>query len=94
MKTIHKFTMLAYNGSLLSLPFPDGAEPLTVQMQEGLIQLWVMLHDDQPRNHMRHFAVCGTGRPMPDDVNHKYIGTVQEQTEFGPMVWHVFEEIQ
>lgn len=93
MKTIHKFTMPAYDGSLLSLPFPEGAAPLTAQMQGGLLQLWVMLHDDQPKNHMRHFAVYGTGRQM-SDVNHKYIGTAQEQTEWGPIVWHVFEEIR
>ena len=66
---------------------PEGAQILTVQVQQDVITLWAMVDPDQPRTD-RRFVVWGTGHRHSDAEKLTYIGSVQ----MGPFVWHIFEE--
>lgn len=68
------------------LRMPDGAEPLSVQMQDGVPCLWALVEDDYEATE-RTFSFAGTGHAIPATLVTDYIGTIQQ----GPFVWHLFE---
>lgn len=68
---------------------PEGAEVLTVQMQDAVPCIWAMVDLDKPRVE-RFFGILGTGNPVPDDFKGKYIGTFQERI----FVWHLYELVE
>ena len=70
-----------------AVELPEGAVPLTVQMQRGLAFLWMQV-DPRARRVLRHFAVIGTGHEYPMD-GWRYIGTFQ--LESGALVFHLYE---
>ena len=71
-----------------SLPIPEGAKLLAVQMQGDVPQLWALV-DEKARIVHRKFATYGTGNPMPDGDPGQYVGTYQICG--GALVFHVFE---
>ena len=70
-----------------SLPMPEGAKVLTVQMQHGALALWALVDENAPQSN-RSFAIYGTGNPMPQSPG-EYVGTFQLRN--GDLVFHVFE---
>lgn len=70
------------------LPLPKEAKPLTVHIQHGTPQLWVLLNPEAPAIP-RKFVVHGTGHTI-HTASLLYIGTFQ--LERGRLVFHLFEE--
>lgn len=86
---IYKYTLaLGVN----VLPLPEGAQPLTVQMQDGYPQLWALV-DPSARKLERKVYSVGTGQLMPRSKLHAsyfanmYLATVQFPDG---TVWHYF----
>lgn len=86
MMTIYKYPIALSAGQVLRIP--KGAEPLSVQMQDGNICMWARVDTSQP---LRDFeiAIYGTGHELPDKNGERlmHLGTVQR----GAFVWHIFE---
>lgn len=72
----------------VSIDMPYGAQILTVQKQGDKICLWAVV-SPQAKTQLRNFMWAGTGQPLPDTFNEKYIGTVQ--FDDGKWVFHLFE---
>lgn len=70
---------------------PEGAELLCVQTQQGRPCLWAQVdeHPAIPRVRRRLVAYF-TGGDMPDEPG-IYFATYQTLTEWGVLVWHVYE---
>lgn len=84
MKVIYKYKLEVTDHQILRLRAQS--EILSVQVQNGEIQLWIL--EDQSMSVFcdRHIAVIGTGNPFNYNLN-RFIGTVQ----MTPFVWHIFE---
>jgi hypothetical protein len=81
--TIWKFSFATTD--LFTLEMPARAKILTVQIQNGMPQMWAEV-DPHANTEERHFAVYGTGhRLLPGGI---YIGTYQQ---LGTLVFHVYE---
>lgn len=79
----------------IDVPLPVGAEILSVQLQPSrhgeIPQLWAMT--EQGKTHeFKRIWVFGTGVPITDNVELRYISTVQIHN--GHLVLHFFEEIK
>lgn len=85
MKKIYKFTLEINHEQEIEIP--DDGEILSVQMQHGEPQIWVLVN---PENFTvkRRFRIFGTGHDVTGEL--KFIGTFQN----GPFVWHLFEVAQ
>ena len=89
MKVIYKYLVPLTADFRLSLP--PLAQVLSVQMQNGSPQMWV-LQDANLANSTqeRRFMVIGTGHQIPDNLSSvHHLGTFQMND--GVFVWHVFE---
>jgi len=53
-----------------------------------VVYLWALVDAKEVRTTVRHFAVVGTGRPLPDNI--KFIGTVELSDD---SIAHVIERI-
>jgi len=85
MKTIYKYPVSLTDEFILDLP--KDAKILTVQMQHGKPQLWVLV---DPENYTveRKFRLAGTGHSVPTGAIW-YINTFQ--LDNGSLVFHLFE---
>ena len=70
-----------------SLLMPKGARLLDVQMQGGVPRLWALV-GEHTQNEQRHFAMYGTGHPVPEEPG-DYVASFQ--IDDGALVFHVFE---
>lgn len=70
-----------------SLNLPKGYEILTIQIQRGIPQLWAMV-DPSKEVEIVTIEFIGTGQPITDECDRKYINTIQS---YDGLVWHVFE---
>lgn len=87
-KTIWKTTMLVTDEQTVYLP--EGAVPLTVQLQNNKPQLWFVADTDHYQEP-RTVRCYGTGHPIAENLdNLQYLGTVQMQN--GTLVFHFFIE--
>jgi hypothetical protein len=83
MLTIWNFEIArGYN----ELNIPHGAQALTVQMQGGRMQLWMLVDPNQPMIERRAFSVYGTGHAVPNTPG-RYVATIQ----IDALVFHVFD---
>jgi hypothetical protein len=73
-------------GEVFSLPLPDRATILDVQVQRGEPVIWA-LADTEADIVPRRFALYGTGHPVRDGM--RYHGTFQLLG--GDLVLHLFE---
>ena len=73
-----------------NISIPIGAKILTVQVQNGLPCLWVLV-DPKADKEMRCFEIFGTGTPVLSDMgtSREYISTFQIRQ--GNLIFHVFE---
>lgn len=84
MKTVFKYA-LKLTGELQALSIPKAADVNLVGVQREQICLWMQVDTSQPIE-TRHFAVYGTGCPLPPS-DCEFIGSVVAE----PFVWHVYE---
>lgn len=71
-----------------SLELPFNHKVLSVQVQNDVIYVWIMLDETQPFTYKRDFMIIATGElvnPVWD-----YVGTVQLYN--GLYVYHVFTD--
>lgn len=71
-----------------TIEMPQYATILTVQTQFDMPCIWAEVNPEAPMAK-RLILVYGTGHPMDDKEERKYIGTYQLQG--GSLVFHVFE---
>lgn len=84
MQIVYKF-QLRIGNSVQRFDLPVEAKPLHVAMQDGKLQMWVLL-DPTTMTIKRRFVVYGTGQYiLPPHARH--VGTVLDDM----YVWHVFE---
>lgn len=74
------------------LELPDGAEPLSVQVQNKTAQMWVLLSPEERFTTKRYFVAVGTGQEIEgcSQARLKFIGTFQIDW----MVFHLFEILE
>jgi hypothetical protein len=82
MKTIHKYPLLSC--ATQSVQVPQGAELLSVQVQDNNIFFWALVQTARKSTSLR-VEIVGTGLPA-NYSKEAYFGTVQ----LPPFVWHVF----
>jgi hypothetical protein len=89
MKTIWKYPIPIE--STFEIGMPKGAIILTVQIENEVPTFWATV-DTQEQAEVRHFALIGTGEPLPGrwEEGMTYIGTFEHY----PYVWHLFEELE
>lgn len=73
-----------------SMLMPEGAEVLSVQVQNGSPCMWAKVDTITEERTWRQFVIYGTGHPTFDFPS-KFIGTFQMDN--GSLVFHVFELI-
>lgn len=87
MRKIFKYPLETVG--LQEVEIPEDAQILSVQEQHGFLCLWALVDPDKTKEKKRIF-LAGTGHPISEDIDLKFIGTVQvPQTD---LVWHLFEE--
>jgi hypothetical protein len=89
MKTIFKYKIETTDEQTISMP--QGAEILTVQIQNGDPHIWVLVDMTQD-DVIRTIEVFGTGNPIRDpNAPRRYVGTYQLRD--GRLIFHVFEKL-
>jgi hypothetical protein len=85
MKKVYKYKLLQ---GINRLMMPEGAQVLTVQLQEDIPTIWALVDPDSPLKE-RAFLLAGTGHEIEVNTSAQpvYVGTVQIDW----MVWHCFE---
>lgn len=88
MKNIFKYELKLID--IQEVLLPKWSTPLSVQMQNGKIQMWVFVDPDQP-TIKANVIIHGTGQDIPDNFyvgreHNLFLGTVQEDV----YVWHIF----
>ena len=84
-KTIWKFELATVDFQTIRMP--EGAELLTVQLQNGLPCLWALV-DPASKIDLVNIDIFGTGHQMSEGKRN-YIGTYQLMG--GGLVFHVFQ---
>lgn len=71
------------------LEIPEGSEILSVQVQNGVPCLWVLVHNTEAETVTTKLTTVGTGNPISDDIGKsEFIGTYQIPT-YG-FIGHLF----
>ena len=87
MRQIWKYPLALVDKQTIQMP--TGAEVLSVQLQEGVPYMWVLV-GPEPERVERIFHVYGTGHPIPNYISKRmFIGTWQ----YPGLVFHLFEEL-
>lgn len=87
MKTIYKYELEVTDVQKIVLP--KDAEILSVGIQNDEPVLWVKLDTDARPYVARTIIIVGTGGPIPDGLNLRFIGTFDYQSTYW---FHVFVE--
>lgn len=85
MNSIWKYPLRVVDEQTLDVP--EGAEVLTVQVQNGTPCLWARVDPTAPKTP-RKIITHGTGHLVPETTG-RYIATYQ--IEGGALVFHVFD---
>lgn len=89
MKTIYKYKLIGASSQTIEMPV--GAEVLTIQVQNEIPCIWVIV-DPYYSLEKRVFEIFGTGHEIPYSANRKYIGTYQLNNRC--LVFHCFELLE
>lgn len=93
MKTIYKYPLVIEPFEyIIEIDLPEDAKILTVQNQNKIPTIWVLLDTDKPKVK-RSFKIIGTGHKIDKTISLNYIGTIQNESILGSLVWHLFEII-
>jgi hypothetical protein len=87
MQVIWKFEIKT--DDVIKIKMPEGAKILTIDSQHTIPCIWALC-DPIAKVETRKFIILGTGHPIEDTENLKYIGTYQMYG--GDLIFHVFEE--
>lgn len=82
-KRIYKYRL---HIGVTRLELPNSSQVLSVQMQGGNLEMWVLLDPEIPKILPRTFTVFNTGEILNNNQM-GYLATVQD----GALVYHVFE---
>lgn len=86
MKSIWKFPLALQDEQMISMP--EGAKPLSAQVQGGVLCLWALVDMLAPVAP-RKVLVKGTGHPCDDSLDaSQHVGTFQ--VAGGALIFHVF----
>lgn len=85
MRRIYKYEVPITDRPLIVMP--EGAEVLSVQVQYGVPQLWVLV-DPTQLNMLMRFALRAIGQEFHASEVGRYVGTFQLQG--GALVYHLF----
>lgn len=85
MKTIWKFELTITDEQIINMP--RGGQILTIQTQNEVPCIWALV-DPINSKEIVTIHIFGTGHPIRDNFNGKYIGTFQLQG--GSLIFHVF----
>jgi hypothetical protein len=85
MKTIWKFTLKITDFQSINLP--KESQLLTVQIQKGVPCIWALVNPNKKKEEIQ-IRIFGTGHPIEENFNGKYVGTFQ--VEEGLLIFHVF----
>ena len=84
MKVIWKYPLQITDEQIIKVP--EGAVALTVQKQNKIPCLWMLVDPTTPRVP-RKIITCGTGNPISEALG-EYLGTYKMAG--GDLVFHVF----
>lgn len=87
MSRVHKFTLDIADG-VQSVLIPEGAQILTVKLQQGRPQIWALVDVSRPKV-IRNFIMVPTGPEVDLGREPLYIGTIMTSNEL--LVFHFFE---
>ena len=87
MEAIYKYPFEIEDCLEINLPF--GAHILTAFCQNDIPCLWALVQPGVGETQKRKFRIFGTGHPMPEDVDLKWIATFPQFN--GKLIWHLFE---
>lgn len=87
MKTIYKYPVPIADEPTIELPL--SCTVLHFAAQNGEPFIWCLVEADEPRTIKRRFRLAGTGHPIEDRDEGRYIGTVHLRG--GALVLHLFE---
>ncbi len=85
MRTIWKYDLTS---QMTTVEVPEGGVVIHVDVDNKTDRpcVWIYVETEH-KTVSRRFAIFGTGHAMPDNLQHGYMGSVQQ----GPYVWHVWE---
>lgn len=82
MRAIYKYELAR------TIQLPIDSQVLKVGIQNGIMQIWVLVDPNQKETSQRNFEIIGTGHPFEFDyLTHTYIDSLFD----GPFVWHIWE---
>lgn len=84
MKTIWKFPLVIADEQYVRMP--HGAEVLTVQEQNGMVQAWAIVDSAHQETESVRFSLRGTGHEL--GIVGRHVGTFQLHD--GALVFHAF----
>lgn len=85
MKRVYKYPIHVTDYQEIALPI--GAQPLTVQSQNGSPFLWALVDPDRDSEPFP-LRIVGTGHDFKDSSDWRYLSTFQMYN--GSLVFHVF----
>lgn len=88
MKTVWKYPVELKD--YFEVDMPEGAEILSVEMQGTSPCMWALVRANETPTERRLFRLAGTGHPINEQENLKFIGTFFMR---GVLVFHLFEII-
>jgi len=84
MQTVYKYTFEL--DDFVKIEMPRGAEFLHVAEQAGVLCIWARVYSDSTFKSVRTLRVAGTGHPLEDGSNYRYVGTITQVRERGTFV--------
>ena len=86
MHSVWKYTVPV--ADTFSIETRRGAKILSVAVQGDEVCIWAEVNPTAPVEE-RRFRMCGTGHPIPEDEDRRFVGTVLLRG--GSLVFHLFE---
>jgi hypothetical protein len=82
MRVIYKYQLEK------TIQLPIDSQVLKVGMQNGIMQMWVLVDPNEKQTSQRNFEIIGTGHSFEFHyLTHTYIDSLFD----GPFVWHIWE---
>jgi hypothetical protein len=85
-RTIWKYPLELKDEQILQLP--SRSKILTVQIQNGKLQLWALVNPELPKKQ-KYIYIYGTGHKISNANQLEYISTIQIKD--GSLIFHIFE---
>ena len=89
MKTVYKQKIETTDWQKIELP--KGSQILSIQTQNDDACIWFLCNPKEEEKEVRILEIYGTGHPIKDEYDRKFIGTYQLYG--GSLVFHCFERL-